>query len=242
MVTREEPVKQMVLTPVPELPPGGFAPPLHLASPVVSRNGAAWAAEFSSARFVELSGSRIVRVAQKRCDGEMFTNNGIPPEFSTCTVADYFEFLQEDGDSDGYVQYVEASIKAFAPEVAAALPAWCRSSGTAVAHIAPRGVTSSLHFDDHDGHAVQIEGTKKWILFPPDHAEILSLRVKHCDANPDPPDYERFPNLREARGMVAVLEPGDALYFPTGWFHKVRYLSRYGVSMTFFFEPKPVTG
>jgi len=45
----------------------------------------------------------------------------------------------------------------------------------------------------------------------------------HCDAdalqvNFEKPDYRRFPKFRNARGLEAVLGPGDVLYLPSYWY------------------------
>ena len=43
------------------------------------------------------------------------------------------------------------------------------------------------------------------------------------------PDYERFPELREAlaAAQVAELEPGDALFYPAMWWHQVEALETF---------------
>ena len=105
-------------------------------------------------------------------------------------------------------------------------------------HIAARNVASGLHIDRFDGHFVQIAGEKRWILFPPDHGTILHQGSWHCAVNPDKPDIAAFPSMAAARGLEAILRPGDVMYFPTGWFHKVRNLSSIGISMSFFFDPQ----
>ena len=43
------------------------------------------------------------------------------------------------------------------------------------------------------------------------------------DVAPDAPDHARFPALARARGAIAELAHGDALYIPPGWWHYVVY-------------------
>jgi beta-galactosidase GanA len=48
----------------------------------------------------------------------------------------------------------------------------------------------------------------------------------------DTPDLNRFPALAHARGFEVVLEPGQALYMPPGWWHEFHYLEAgMGVSL-----------
>jgi ribosomal protein L16 Arg81 hydroxylase len=38
------------------------------------------------------------------------------------------------------------------------------------------------------------------------------------------PDYEKFPALKLAQGLDFILEPGDTLFMPSGYFHHMEYL------------------
>lgn len=46
----------------------------------------------------------------------------------------------------------------------------------------------------------------------------------------DAPDHQRYPRLREAVVLETVLEPGDTLFLPLGWWHQVTALE---MSMSF---------
>ena len=41
--------------------------------------------------------------------------------------------------------------------------------------------------------------------------------VDALQVNFEKPDYRRFPKFRNARGLEAVLGPGDVLYLPSYW-------------------------
>ncbi len=45
----------------------------------------------------------------------------------------------------------------------------------------------------------------------------LTYQICILQVNFDDPDFEKFPNFREAQGMEAVLGPGDVLYLPMYW-------------------------
>ncbi|MCA1778093.1 MAG: cupin-like domain-containing protein [Xanthomonadaceae bacterium] len=92
-----------------------------------------------------------------------------------------------------------------------------------------RGSRVQLHFDIDMADIIlaHFGGPKRVILFPPDQTPYL-YRVPFSfsalfDAGIDPPNYERYPALKQARGYVADLEHGDALYIPPGYWHYVKY-------------------
>lgn len=65
------------------------------------------------------------------------------------------------------------------------------------------------HWDDHDVMVVQVEGSKHWRLYGP-----TRIAPMHRDtAQPDAPPEHPVADL--------VLEPGDVLYLPRGWWHAV---------------------
>ena len=84
-----------------------------------------------------------------------------------------------------------------------------------------------LHFHFH--------GKKRCILFPPSETRHL-YRVPHAliareDIDFMSPDYEKFPALRKAKGMITELNHGDTLYMPEGYWHQMTYLTA-GFSMS----------
>jgi hypothetical protein len=54
------------------------------------------------------------------------------------------------------------------------------------------------------------------------------------------PDFDRFPRFAEAleHAVVAELEPGDALYVPTLWWHHVDALSPFNILINYWWEPQ----
>ena len=97
-------------------------------------------------------------------------------------------------------------------------------------------ITVPAHFDESENIACVVAGRRRFTLFPPE--QVSNLYIGPLDfaptgaamsmANLDPPDLERFPRLRAAldAALVAELEPGDALYIPTLWWHHVESLDR----------------
>jgi hypothetical protein len=84
------------------------------------------------------------------------------------------------------------------------------------------------HFDI-DGNNVlhtQFIGKKRILLFAPHYSELL-YKVPfgtYSIAGFADPDYERFPALRYVKGYDVILNPGDSLFMPAGYWHYMRYL------------------
>lgn len=80
----------------------------------------------------------------------------------------------------------------------------------------------------------QFEGKKRVVLFPPEQSRFL-YRLPfnvHTTIDIDHPDFEKYPALQYAKGMTTVLEYGDTLYMPSGYWHHIEYLEGgYGLSV-----------
>jgi hypothetical protein len=111
--------------------------------------------------------------------------------------------------------------------------------------IGNRGKTAT-HWDLPQNIACVVAGRRRFTLFPPE--QLPNLYMGPLDftlagqpvslVQPDDPDYGRFPRFREAMtsAQVAVLEPGDALYLPSMWFHHVESLDPLGVLVNFWWR------
>jgi hypothetical protein len=88
-----------------------------------------------------------------------------------------------------------------------------------------------MHFDGDESHAAitQIYGEKEFVLYAPDDGRYLypsDKRANHSLVDdPCDQDLERFPLLARATQYRVVLEPGDTIYVPAGWWHTARVLS-----------------
>jgi len=99
------------------------------------------------------------------------------------------------------------------------------------------GATSitHMHFDIDLSHILhtQFAGRKRVLLFPFHEQyklyrkpyEVLSLAdFSNYYMQNGSPDYAKFPALKLAQGVEAVLEHGDTLFMPAGWWHHMEYL------------------
>ncbi|MEE4300798.1 MAG: cupin-like domain-containing protein [Pseudomonadales bacterium] len=91
-----------------------------------------------------------------------------------------------------------------------------------------RGSTTPLHFDIDMGCVVHtvISGRRRVRLFAPeDSARLYRHPFTVRSYVPlDDPDPARYPAFARARGYEVVLEPGESLFMPPGWWHEFHYL------------------
>ena len=89
----------------------------------------------------------------------------------------------------------------------------------------------ATHFDLSDNIAVVASGRRRFTLFPPDQMGNLYVGPLNVTlagqpvsmVDPLAPDLDRYPRYAQAQAemLVADLEPGDAIYIPTLWWHHV---------------------
>jgi hypothetical protein len=97
------------------------------------------------------------------------------------------------------------------------------------------GSITHMHYDIDLSHIMhtQFGGRKRVLMFPYKEQyklyrkpfEVLSLAdfSKYYEQNGSP-DYEKFPALKLAEGFDFILEPGDTLFMPAGYWHHMEYL------------------
>ncbi|MBX3254955.1 MAG: cupin-like domain-containing protein [Chitinophagaceae bacterium] len=92
-----------------------------------------------------------------------------------------------------------------------------------------------MHFDIDMSHIfhTQFAGRKRILLFPHEEQyklyrkpyEVLSLAdFSHYYQQNGTPDYKKFPALKLAKGYELILEHGDTLFMPAGYWHHMEYL------------------
>lgn len=79
----------------------------------------------------------------------------------------------------------------------------------------------------------QFHGRKKVVLISPDQSDLLYRLPLNTYSlvDLDNPDYHKFPGLEYIEATEYILEPGDALFMPSGYWHYITYLDGgFGVS------------
>jgi hypothetical protein len=103
----------------------------------------------------------------------------------------------------------------------------------------PAGTVTPLHHDQCNILFCQIHGRKRIRMLPPTetflHRDATSM---YAAIDADKPDLRRFPEWSDARVIDVVVEPGEALFIPVGWWHHVRSLDvSISLSLTNFRYP-----
>lgn len=92
--------------------------------------------------------------------------------------------------------------------------------------IGPRNTVTPLHYDLQNALLTQAYGRKGVKLASPLNTPWLyNERGGYSRVDPDQPDLGQFPLFENASFFDVVIEPGDALFIPYGWWHQVRSLS-----------------
>lgn len=95
-----------------------------------------------------------------------------------------------------------------------------------------QGSITHMHFDIDMSHILhtQFMGRKRVLLFPFEEQHKLYrkpwevLSVANYAHYHEQFDYEKFPAVKLARGYEVILEHGDTLFMPAGFWHHMEYL------------------
>jgi hypothetical protein len=97
----------------------------------------------------------------------------------------------------------------------------------------PAGTLTPLHCDDRSVLFVQVTGRKQVKMIAPYFLGSLYNDDRcYSPVELDSVDLDRFPAMRDVPVVETVLEPGECLFIPLGWWHWVRSLE-ISTSLTF---------
>lgn len=107
----------------------------------------------------------------------------------------------------------------------------------------------AAHFDVPDNIACVAAGRRRFTLFPPHQLENLYVGpLDHAPAgqaistvNVRKPDFDKHPKFQTAleHAQVVMLEPGDAIYIPSMWWHHVEGLAPFNALVNYWWRNTP---
>ena len=107
----------------------------------------------------------------------------------------------------------------------------------------------AAHFDFPDNIACSVVGRRRFTLFPPDQAENLYVGPLEFTPSGQPislvdtcnPDLARYPNYEHAMAAsyMVELDPGDAIFIPSMWWHHVESLEAFNVLVNYWWRSTP---
>ncbi|XP_027492202.1 HSPB1-associated protein 1 isoform X4 [Corapipo altera] len=119
-----------------------------------------------------------------------------------------------------------------------------RSGKESTLWIGSEGANTPCHLDSYGCNLVlQVEGRKRWHLFPPgDTSFLYPTRIPYEESsvfskvNVANPDLKRFPKFRNSTAHVVTLSPGQVLLVPRHWWHYVESIDPITVSINSWIE------
>jgi len=160
--------------------------------------------------------------------------------FRRVLLRDFIESLAGPGAAGHYVMAPTSNFPAMLQRDYQ-VPQYCAGAPhlRAKVWIGKAGTVTPLHRDVPHNLHVHLTGRKRWLLFPPGHGlrmysrGLLSGMPNFSQVDPERPDRNRYPRFRDLTALGGVVEPGETLFIPRGWWHHARTLED-AVSMNFW--------
>jgi len=168
-------------------------------------------------------------LAQRVGDVKVIVDSYTSAKARTTTVAEFVDMLKTE---DGPVYLQEWLYGASAPELAEDMPELeiaqydfrrkLYGDDASVNHqlwLGQRGGITRLHQDSYtvDVMHAQLVGTKRWTIMSP-NAELR----RGADGTPD---WDAFLGSADVDVMQFVCEPGDFLFLPASWYHRIELVT-----------------
>jgi lysine-specific demethylase 8 len=174
-------------------------------------------------------GDRLVPVISTT-DGRLVTDVRAGVEFRSIRFGEYLDRLESGVRPDAYlIAHGDTWLPELQDDIR--VPAYCCTSWkTTRFWLSAAQTAAPLHRDVAENIFCQFFGRKRFYLYPPSFTPwlysnpFLSGLPNYSRFDPERADYERFPLAGEVRPIELLVEPGDAVYLPSRWWHQVRSL------------------
>ncbi|CAI9719638.1 Hypothetical predicted protein [Octopus vulgaris] len=100
---------------------------------------------------------------------------------------------------------------------------------------------SVLHFDDMDNINCVLDGQKVVLLFNKAQKQLIEANGfmqegSFSKVDVDAVNLKKFPKLQQVNWSTAVLDKGDCLYIPHGWYHQFRSSDARNLGINYWFS------
>jgi hypothetical protein len=91
-----------------------------------------------------------------------------------------------------------------------------------------KNTTVRIHYDIDMSNVLHTHfgGRKRVVLISPEYTDLLYCLPLNTYSliDPDKPDYKKYPALQFIKGYDFIIEPGDSVFMPSGYWHYMTYL------------------
>lgn len=196
-----------------------------------------WSAQDLKTRFGHLE----VEIQAERSADPHYEENKLAHRRNV-RLGDFVDQVVAGGATNDY--YLTANNEAlrrpdFAPLLAdiGTLPDFCDHA--ALAHLSsfwfgPAGTNTPLHHDTVMLFHTQVVGRKRWRMISPlETPRVYNHNGVFSPIDLDKPDFERYPLFRDVKVLEVIVDPGETVFLPLGWWHQVTALD---MSLSFSFS------
>ena len=218
--------------------------------PVVFTDGIQhWPAlkKWTPAYFIEQVGDAEIEVQFGREDDPLYERNSRQLK-KRMSMKAYADMILEGGDSNNYymtarntkgsmsgIECLFDDVDDFGPIMNGG-KGYRNSENIKTANLlwfGPKGTITPIHHDLTNNMLVQIYGRKKITMIPSFQVPNM-YNDKGVYSAAEYPDYDKsqYPLLNHVSAMEVILNPGDAIFIPIAWWHRVESLD-VSISLTF---------
>lgn len=176
--------------------------------------------------------------------------------FRTLNFGEYLDEIEDPAPSNGRIAYLSVFdlFKHFPKlenDVDFDIIAKHKLINHTTGWIGPGRTVTGYHIDWADNVFAQIAGRKFFKLVSYDQRNLMYPSSKYdsntlmSSVNVDDYDQQRFPEFAKVNAMYALLEPGEMIFIPRGYWHHVRSLdpsisvNNFGIDWKSLFRDKP---
>ena len=196
-----------------------------------------WSPEYLKKRFGHLN----VEIQSERTGDSRYEENKLDHR-QYQLFGDFVDRVLKGGPTNDYYMTANNEVlrrPEFAPllEDIGSLPEICDRAALSRASsfwFGPAGTVTPLHHDTLMLFHTQVVGRKRWrFISPLETPKLYNFNGVFSPIDLDRPDLARYPLFADATVLEVVVEPGETVFLPLGWWHQVTALD---VSLSFSYS------